>query len=66
MMPIDAPSSTWFTTSPEWGWLIVLGKHGTHLTEELLLGSVTRQVLDAAQGDVLVVSDTRRGDVHLP
>ncbi len=22
-MPIDAPSSTWFTTSPEWGWLIV-------------------------------------------
>ena len=21
---IDAPSSTWFTTSPDWGWLIVL------------------------------------------
>lgn len=44
--------------------LIVLGKHGTHLTEELLLGSVTRHVLDAAQGDVLVVSDMRRGDAH--
>ncbi|MCE2949137.1 MAG: universal stress protein [bacterium] len=46
--------------------LIVLGKHGTQLTEELLLGSVTRQVLDGAQGDVLVVSDTRRGEAHLP
>ena len=46
--------------------LIILGKHGTHVTEELLLGSVTRQVLDGAQGDVLVVSDTRRGDAHLP
>lgn len=23
-MPIDAPSSTWFTTAPDWGWLIVL------------------------------------------
>jgi nucleotide-binding universal stress UspA family protein len=46
--------------------LIVLGKHGTHLTEELLLGSVTRHVLDAAQGDLLVVSDTRRGEAHLP
>jgi len=46
--------------------LIVLGKHGTHLTEELLLGSITRQVLDGAQGDVLVVSDERRGGDHLP
>jgi hypothetical protein len=23
-MPIDAPSSTWFAATPEWGWLIVL------------------------------------------
>jgi len=37
--------------------LIVLGKHGTHVTEELLLGSVTRRVLAESQGDVLVVVD---------
>jgi nucleotide-binding universal stress UspA family protein len=39
--------------------LIVVGKHGTHVTEELLLGSVTRQVLAEAQGDVRVVADAR-------
>jgi nucleotide-binding universal stress UspA family protein len=37
--------------------LIVLGKHGNHLTEELLLGSVTRHVLAQSQGDVLVIHD---------
>ncbi len=35
--------------------LIVMGKHGTHVTEELLLGSVTRRVLAESQADVLVV-----------
>jgi len=34
--------------------LIVLGKHGTSVTEDLLLGSVTRQVLAEAAVDVLV------------
>lgn len=37
--------------------LIVLGKHGTHVTEELLLGSVTKRVLAESLGDVLVVVD---------
>lgn len=35
--------------------LIVMGKHGTHATEDLLLGSVTERVLEASQADVLVV-----------
>lgn len=34
--------------------LIVLGKHGAGMTEELLLGSVTQQVLGQAHCDVLV------------
>ncbi len=34
--------------------LIVIGKHGESALEELLLGSVTRYVLDESQGDVLV------------
>lgn len=34
--------------------LIVLGKHGESMVEELLLGSVTKQVLAESQGDVLV------------
>lgn len=34
--------------------LIVIGKRGQNLTEELLLGSVTRHVLTEPQGDVLV------------
>lgn len=39
--------------------LIAMGKHGTHVTEELLLGSVTKRVLEAADRDVLVVVDRR-------
>lgn len=39
--------------------LIVMGKHGTNVTEELLLGSVTRHVLGDAQSDMLVVVDER-------
>ncbi len=35
--------------------LIVLSKHGTGMTEELLLGSVTKHVLGQARADVLVV-----------
>jgi len=35
--------------------LIVLGKHGNAMTEELLLGSVTKHVLGQARSDVLVV-----------
>ncbi|MHB0916206.1 MAG: universal stress protein [Thiobacillus sp.] len=34
--------------------LIVLGKHGAGMTEELLLGSVTKHVLAHSRGDVLV------------
>jgi nucleotide-binding universal stress UspA family protein len=34
--------------------LIVIGKHGESLLEDLLLGSVTRHVLSQSQGDVLV------------
>ncbi|MCP5328635.1 MAG: universal stress protein [Steroidobacteraceae bacterium] len=40
--------------------LIVIGKHGRHLVEDLLLGSVTGHVLAAAAADVLVVVDPRR------
>jgi len=39
--------------------LIVMGKHGTHVTEELLLGSVTKKVLAESRSDVLVVVDKR-------
>lgn len=35
--------------------LIVLGKHGIHISEQLLLGSVTKHVLAEAECDVLVV-----------
>lgn len=35
--------------------LILLGKRGAHVTEDLLLGSVTKHVLMESQGDVLVV-----------
>lgn len=34
--------------------LIVMGKHGENLVEELLLGSITKHVLAESQGDVLV------------
>jgi CPA2 family monovalent cation:H+ antiporter-2 len=39
--------------------LVVMGKHGTHVTEELLLGSVTKRVLSEGDADVLVVVDKR-------
>jgi CPA2 family monovalent cation:H+ antiporter-2 len=44
--------------------LIVLGKHGTHVTEELLLGSVTKSVLADSRSDVLVVVDKRLPEAH--
>jgi len=34
-----------------------MGKHGTNFAEELLLGSVTMQVLAESRSDVLVVVD---------
>lgn len=34
--------------------LIVIGKHGENMLEELILGSVTKNVLTQSQGDVLV------------
>lgn len=43
--------------------LIVMGKHGTHVTEELLLGSVTQRVLAESQSDVLVVVDPQAAPV---
>lgn len=46
--------------------LIVVGKHGTHITEELLLGSVTKHVLAESQCDVLVIADPRSADTDLP
>ena len=46
--------------------LILIGKHGTELTEELLLGSVTRRVLSESRSDVLVIPDPRRAEnAHL-
>ncbi|MBL8452820.1 MAG: universal stress protein [Zoogloea sp.] len=44
--------------------LILVGKHGTELTEELLLGSVTKRILNESQCDVLVVPDPRRAGHH--
>lgn len=46
--------------------LIVVGKHGTHVAEELLLGSVTKHVLAESQCDVLVIADPRPGESDLP
>jgi CPA2 family monovalent cation:H+ antiporter-2 len=37
--------------------LIVMGKHGKHVTEELLLGSATKKVLAETNSDVLVIVD---------
>jgi len=45
------------------GDLIVMGKHGTHVTEELLLGSVTNHVLAQSRADVLVVLDEHRPEI---
>jgi nucleotide-binding universal stress UspA family protein len=39
--------------------LIAMCKHGTHVTEELLIGSETRRVLSEVQCDVLVIVDER-------
>lgn len=39
--------------------LVVLGKHGTHATTELFLGSVTQRVLAGSQSDVLVSTDDK-------
>lgn len=39
--------------------LIVMGKHGQGMIEELLLGSVTKHVLAEARADVLVVTASR-------
>ena len=36
--------------------LIVMGKHGAGMTADLLLGSVTQQVLGQARSDVLVIA----------
>jgi nucleotide-binding universal stress UspA family protein len=36
--------------------LIVVGKHGLNMVEELLLGSTTKHVLGESQGDVLVAN----------
>jgi nucleotide-binding universal stress UspA family protein len=40
--------------------LVVLGKHGANITEELLLGSVTSHLVAESQSDLLVVLDARR------
>jgi nucleotide-binding universal stress UspA family protein len=44
--------------------LIVVGKHGSHIAEELLLGSVTKHVLTESQCDVLVMCDPREVPVE--
>ncbi|MDP3086387.1 MAG: universal stress protein [Rubrivivax sp.] len=41
--------------------LIAIGKHGRHIAEELLLGSVTKHVLAETQADVLVASAVGSG-----
>lgn len=46
--------------------LIVVGKHGAHIAEELLLGSVTKHVLAESQCDVLVIPDPRKAPEHTP
>lgn len=46
--------------------LVVMGKHGTHVTEELLLGSVTKHILNESKSDLLAVIDSRRAPPALP
>jgi nucleotide-binding universal stress UspA family protein len=49
------PTSRIIEQEKEWDCdLIVMGKHGENLLEELLVGSVTKHVLAESQGDVLV------------
>lgn len=42
--------------------LIVMGKHGSGVIDELLLGSVANRVLADAKSDVLIAVDTRDAD----
>jgi len=44
--------------------LVVLGKHGRSVTEDLLLGSVTQIVLAEGSADVLVSTRAERGQAH--
>jgi nucleotide-binding universal stress UspA family protein len=45
---------------------LVVGKHGAHIAEELLLGRVTRHVLAESQCDVLVIPDPRKAPERTP
>src|SRR5690606_9413137 len=38
--------------------LIVIGKHGKTIVEEMLLGSVTRRILSDSKSDVLIVHES--------
>ena len=46
--------------------LIVVGKHGSHTAEELLLGSVPKHVLAESQCDVLVICEPRAAPDQSP
>ena len=46
--------------------LIVIGKHGAHIAEELLLGSVTKHVLAESQCDLLVICDPHHAPDQSP
>lgn len=50
----DAPQRILDAASARDCELIAIGKHGRHAAEDLLLGSVTRHVIEEAQTDVLV------------
>jgi nucleotide-binding universal stress UspA family protein len=52
----DAPTHILEQEEEQGADLIVLGKHGIGMTEELLLGSVTQHVLAQARSDVLVAA----------
>jgi nucleotide-binding universal stress UspA family protein len=43
--------------------LVVMGKHGSGVIDELLLGSVANRVLTDSQNDVLIVVDEREPDL---
>jgi nucleotide-binding universal stress UspA family protein len=43
--------------------LLMMGKHGTHTTEELLLGSVTKRAVEMTHADVFVMVDKRQAAV---
>ena len=46
--------------------LIVVGKHGSHIAEELLIGSVTKHVLAESQCDLLVICDPHNAPESSP